>query len=585
MQSQFGMQPAILVLREGTDNSQGKGQLLTNIAACVALSEVLQTTLGPRGMDKLIVTKGKPTVSNDGATIMSLLDVVHPAARCLVDIAQSQDQVIGDGTTSTVVLCGSFLRHCTPLVEEGVHPRLIIRAFNRAVRFCVARIRAAEVKPEPHDLRERLERLAATAMNSKLIAPCKQQFARMTVDAVLSLIDPARETNLLDMPLIGIKQILGGALQESQLVKGVAFKKTFSYAGHEQLKKVVERPRILCLTFELEWSAEKDNAEVRLTDPTRFREIVEAEYRIIYAKLERIVASGATVVLSSKSIGDLATQYFADHGVFCAGRVADEDMRRLCVCSEARALSAVTDIAAAALGTKCGLFEERQIGAERFNFFTQFEGASRAVTFILRGGADQFIQESARSLNDAIMVVRRAVKAPAFVAGGGAAEMMLSAHLLRYAKSIPGKEQVLLEAFAYALETIPRNICENAGFDATSVLNQLRAKHTLAARAGETCWFGVDINNDNSIVDCMEAHVWEPSLIRVNALQAAVEAATVVLSVDQTITLESNTQNINAANNKTAEMKQKLQASGMGGAVGGAAGAPGIRRFNGQGGK
>lgn len=590
MASPFGLQPAIVVLREGTDTSQGKGQLLTNINACVSLSEVLQTTLGPRGMDKLIVSQGKATVSNDGATIMSLLDVVHPAAKCLVDIARSQDSEIGDGTTSVVVLAGALLKACAPLVEEGMHPRLIIRAYQKCLRLCREAIAAAEKKvTDAGELRPLLERMAATAMNSKLIAPCKEQFSRMVVDAVLSLVDGTRssEDQLLDMGMIGIKQVLGGALQESQLVRGVAFKKTFSYAGHEQLKKKIENPKIMLLNFELEWQAEKDNAEIRLSDPAKFREIVEAEYRIVYSKLDAIVASGASVVFSNKSIGDLATQYFADHGIFCAGRVADEDLRRLARCSGARIISAVTDINADVLGLRCGLFEEKQVGAERFNFLTEFSGSEdapaggRACTFILRGGADQFIAESERSLHDALMVVRRAVKAPAVIAGGGSIEMMLSSQLYKYARTVPGKEQLAIEAFAKALEAIPRNLADNAGLDSTDILNKLRSAHAAATREGRACWEGVDINTDCATLDCMAAFVWEPSLIRQNALASAVEAACVILSVDQTVKLQSDTQNINETRSKTREMKEKLEASGMQNQIMGA----GMHRFQGAAGK
>ena len=593
-QPKFGLRPTILLLKDSTDTSQGKGQLLTNIRACVAISDVLQTTLGPRGMDKLIVSKGKPTVSNDGATIITLLDIVHPAARCLVDIAKSQDSEIGDGTTSVVVLTGSILKSCIPLVEANVHPRLIIRVLSEALSMCIEKIRQIEINmPEyipgntglNNELRQKLETLAATAMNSKLIAPCKEQFSKMTVDAVMSLIDDGQDQTsnkqILDAnTLIGVKKVLGGALQDSQLVYGVAFKKTFTYAGHEQLPKCITNPVICCLNFELEWQAEKDNAEIRLTDPEKFKDIVNAEYKIILGKLEKIVTAGATVVLSNKSIGDLATQYFADHKVFCAGRVLDEDMKRISTCSSARIISAVSDLTDSVLGKKCGLFEEKQIGVERFNYFTKFEHVN-TCTFILRGGADQFIQESERSLHDAICVVRRAIKHPRFIAGGGSIEMFLSAMLYRHAKTISGKNQLIFEAIAKALEAIPFSLCENAGFDSTYILAQLRSMHAQAIKQGTVCWHGVDINNDMKTIDCMAAMVWEPSLIRINALQASFEAARTILGIDQTIVLKSSAQDVNAGRSQTADMKQRLADAGMGGAIAG----QGMKMFQGHGGK
>ncbi|KAH0573654.1 TCP-1 chaperonin subunit eta [Spironucleus salmonicida] len=562
-QSKFGLQPAIVVLKEGTDTSQGKGQLLTNIKACVSLADILQTTLGPRGMDKMLIKGGNATVSNDGATILSLLDVTHPAARCLVDISKSQDSEIGDGTTSVCVLAGSFLKHSSQLVEDGVHPRIIARCYRKALSICIDRIRSVERKFEDQQYAQTLKKLAGTAMNSKLIAPCKEQFSQMCVDAVLAL---KRNDDQLDLHNLGIKQVLGGALQESFLVHGIAFKKTFSYAGHEQYKKCIESPKILLLNFELEWSAEKEGAEIRLNDPSKFKEIVEAEYSIIYNKLNMIKEAGATVVFSNKSIGDLATQFFADHGIFGAGRVTDADLKRISIQTNANIISAVSDIQTNVLGD-AKLFEEKQIGAERFNFITGFDEL-KVCTIILRGGAEQFIAESERSLHDAIMVVRRAVKTPTVIAGAGSIEMQLSQYLSRHCKTISGKEQIIIEAFANALEVIPRALCDNAGFDSTDILNQLRSKHAKGIRNNEICWQGVDIQNDYTTIDAMEAFIWEPANIRVNALRSAVEAACIVLLVDQTFNMPNDTQNIKKEQNKTKEMKRKLDAAGVAPSVG-----------------
>ncbi|CAL6019103.1 TCP-1_chaperonin subunit eta [Hexamita inflata] len=562
MSSQFGLQPAIVVLKEGTDTTQGTGQLLTNIKSCVTLGDIVKSTLGPRGMDKMIVKGGNATVSNDGATILELLDVVHPAARCLVDISKSQDSEIGDGTTSVCVIAASLLKQAAPLVEEGVHPRLIVRAYKKALNICVDRIRQVEMKEYP-DSHAHMKKLASTAMNSKLIAPCKEQFSEMVVNAVEAL---DKNENCLDMSMLGVKKVLGGALQDSFLVQGVAFKKTFTYAGYEQQKKLLNDPKILLLNFELEWSAEKDKAEIHLSDPEKFKSIVEAEYAIIYGKLDKIKASGATLVFSNKSIGDLATQYFADAGIFSAGRVADDDMKRIQMATNARIITAVSDIGAEVLGS-CRLFEEKQVGAERFNFLTGFDKVNVA-TVILRGGAEQFIAESERSLHDAIMVVRRAFKNPSVIAGAGSIEMQLSQLLSRFAKTIPGKEQVLIEAFATALEVIPKALADNAGFDSTDILNQMRAKHAKAIRSDEVCWFGVDINNDCTTIDAFANNIWEPSNIRVNALRSATEAACIVLLVDQTFNLPSDSQNVNEQKSERDKMKKKLDAAGLKPSVG-----------------
>uniref|UniRef100_A0A6I8QY20 T-complex protein 1 subunit eta n=1 Tax=Xenopus tropicalis TaxID=8364 RepID=A0A6I8QY20_XENTR len=512
------LQPTpVILLKEGTDTSQGVPQLVSNINACQVIAEAVRTTLGPRGMDKLIVDdRGKATISNDGATILKLLDVVHPAAKTLVDIAKSQDAEVGDGTTSVTLLAAEFMKQVKPYVEEGLHPQIIIRAYRTATQLAVGKIREIAVTVKKEDKEEQrllLEKCAATALSSKLIALQKDFFAKMVVDAV-SLLD-----DLLQLKMIGIKKVQGGALEDSHLVAGVAFKKTFSYAGFEMQPKKYESPKISLLNVELELKAEKDNAESVF--------FVYAEWNILYDKLEKIYKSGAKVVLSKLPIGDVATQYFADRDLFCAGRVPEEDLKRTMMACGGSIQTSVNALTDDVLG-HCALFEEAQVGGERYNFFTGCPKA-KTCTIILRGGAEQFMEETERSLHDAIMIVRRAIKNDSVVAGGGAIEMELSKYLRDYSRTIPGKQQLLIGSYAKALEIIPRQLCDNAGFDATNILNKLRAKH---AQGG--MWYGVDVNNED-IADNFDACVWEPAIVRINALTAASEAACLVLSVDETI--------------------------------------------------
>ncbi|KAG8134161.1 hypothetical protein E2320_007308 [Naja naja] len=358
------MPTPVILLKEGTDTSQGIPQLVSNITACQSW--------------QLSIFAGKATISNDGATILKLLDVVHPAAKTLVDIAK--------------------------------------------------------------ELRGLLEKCASTALSSKLISHQKDFFAKMVVDAVMML------DELLQIKMIGIKK-------DSQLVAGVAFKKTFSYAGFEMQPKKYESPKIALL-----------NIDLLPLVPQDYQAIVDAEWNILYDKLDKLHKSGAKVILSKLPIGDVATQYFADRDMFCAGRA--------CGGSIQTSANALTDDV---LG-RCDLFEEAQIGGERYNFFTGCPKA-KTCTIILRGGAEQFMEETERSLHDAIMIVRRAIKHDSVVAGGGAIEMEISKYLRDYSRTIPGKQQLLIGAYAKALEIIPRQLCDNAGFDATNILNQLRAKH------------------------------------------------------------------------------------------------------------
>ncbi|KDQ63172.1 hypothetical protein JAAARDRAFT_53398 [Jaapia argillacea MUCL 33604] len=527
MQRGLPMQPTVVLLKEGTDTSQGTPQLLSNISACLAVAETLSSTLGPRGMDKLIVNeRGEAQITNDGATILKLLDIVHPAAKTLVDIARAQDAEVGDGTTSVVLLAAQFLKEVRGYIEEGVSPHIIVKGFRRASQLAIDRIKEVQTvvdKSDPERFRSLLLKCASTSMSSKLIHSEKPFFSNMVVDAVQCL-----DQDDLDESLIGVKKVPGGGMQDSLLIRGVSFKKTFTYAGAEQQPKSFTNPLILCLNVELELKAEKDNAEVRVDHVADYQAIVDAEWEIIYRKLDAIEKTGAKVVLSKLPIGDLATQWFADRDIFCAGRVAAGDLRRVVEAVGGSIQSTCSDIKREYLGT-CGTFDERQIGGERYNVFEECPKA-KTCTLVLRGGAEQFIEEVERSLHDAIMVVKRAVKNSEVVAGGGAIEMELSAYIRKYALSIPGKLQLILSAFAKALEIIPRQICDNAGLDSTDILNKLRMKHATGQR-----WFGVDVDGPEGVRDNMEAFVWEPSLVKVNAISSATEAACLILSVDETV--------------------------------------------------
>ncbi|KAK7508684.1 hypothetical protein BaRGS_00000250 [Batillaria attramentaria] len=520
-----GMQAPVILLKEGTDTSQGIPQIVSNINACQAIADAVRTTLGPRGMDKLIVDdRGKAVISNDGATILKTLDIVHPAAKTLVDIAKSQDAEVGDGTTSVTLLAGELLKETKPFIEDRVHPQIIIRALRKATALAIEKIKSIAVhikKDNPQEMRELLLKCASTALSSKLVAASKDFFAAMVVDAVMIL------DELLPLNMIGIKKVTGGALEDSMLVAGVAFKKTFSYAGFEMQPKTYTNPKIALLNIELELKAERENAEVRVDSVEEYQSIVDAEWKILYDKLDKIHQSGAKVVLSKLPIGDVATQYFADRDMFCAGRVPEEDLKRTMKACGGSIQTTAQSLTPDVLGT-CETFEEVQVGSERYNLF---KGCTQAktCTIILRGGAEQFMEETERSLHDAIMIVRRAIKNDSVVAGGGAVEMEISSYLRDYSHTIAGKEQLLIAAYAKALEIIPRQLCDNAGFDATNILNKLRQKH---AQGGT--WFGVNILQED-IADNFEDCVWEPAVVKINALTAASEATCLILSVDETI--------------------------------------------------
>lgn len=520
------LQPNILVLKEGTENSQGKEQIISNINACQGIVEVVKTTLGPRGMDKMIVTDRQTTISNDGATIIKLLNIVHPAAKSLADVAKSQDNEVGDGTTSVMIFSGELLKEAKGFIEDGMHSQVIISGFWKALNAAREKLKELSFTIDDklgEEKRNLLLRCAQTSLNSKLIANYKEFFAEIIVSCV------ERLENFLDKSLIGIKHVTGGSITDSLLVDGVAFKKTFSYAGFEQQPKRFENPKIVILNVELELKGEKETAEIRIENPDEYQAIVDAEWKIIYNKLESIVNSGANVVLSKLPIGDLATQYFADRNIFCAGRVPDEDLKRVTKATGAQLNHTCNNIREETIGT-CEVFEEKQVGAERYNFFSGCRKAKTA-TIVLRGGAEQFIEEAERSIHDAIMVVKRASKASSIVPGGGAVEMEISKHVRKFAMGISGKEQLIVLGFAKALEVIPRTLAMNSGLDSVDIVNKLRQKHDLGpdgATWGVNCFQG-------GICDSYINFVWEPTLLKANVLAAATEAACTVLSVDQTV--------------------------------------------------
>ena len=542
----------ILVLKKGTENTQGKEQIISNIQACQSVVEIIRTTLGPRGMDKMIVSDGSTTISNDGATIIKLLSIEHPAAKSLADVAKSQDNEVGDGTTSVMILSGELLKEAKQFIEDGMSPQVIINGYWTALNFAKEKLGECAVTIDDKSEEEKrnlLLRCAQTSLNSKLIAKDKEFFSKMIVEAVEKL------EGFMDKDLIGIKHVTGGSITDSFLVDGVAFKKSFSYAGFEQQPKKFQNPKIVILNVELELKSEKENSELRITNPDDFQSFVDAEWKIINKKLENIVNSGANVVLSQLPIGDLATQYFADRNVFCAGRVSQEDLTRVSKATGARLLQTCNDINEKCLGT-CGLFEEKQIGAERFNLFQEC-AHSKTATIILRGGAEQFIEEAERSMNDAIMVVRRASKATSIVCGGGAIEMELSKHVRKLGMKITGKEQLVVLGFARALETIPRTLAENSALDAVEILNKLRQKYDTQ----DDCRFGVDCFK-GGISDMYVNYVWEPTVLKENVLVAATEAACSVISVDQTVKNPKSEQAIQDQKKKQLARANRLKAAG-----------------------
>lgn len=474
-------------------------------------------------------------------------------------------------------------------IEDGLHPNIIIKGLKEANKLALNIIKSIAVSQEGELFRDLLLKCAGTALNSKLIARQKHLFAPLIVNAV-QLLDP----NMCDIKLIGIKKVTGGSVTDSELVAGVAFKKTFSYAGAEQQPKHLTNPKILLLNVELELKSEKENAEVRITDSDQYQAIVDAEWYLIYEKLDKCVESGAKIVLSKLPIGDVATQYFADKGIFCAGRVATDDLERVSKATGAVVQTTVFGITENVLGT-CEKFEEKGVGDERFDFFSGCPKAKTA-TLLLRGGGHQFLEETERSIHDALMIVKRTLSHRSVVAGGGAIEMEISRHLRDYAHTIRGKQQLIINAYAKALEVIPRQLSDNAGIDSTDILNALRKAHAASNETNNNKWIGVDVLNDGTC-NTLDSGVWEPAANKLNSLAAATEAACCILSIDETVRNPQSEQagaasggvglgqGNTASGNRTNKMvSEAMGGGGMAGMMGRGKMRKGVRSFKGKGG-
>lgn len=483
------------------DCRSGNAHIISNIDVCNSVANLLATTLGPYGLDKLFYGK-KLLVTNDGATILANMEFKHPVARLLCSLSSSQDNAMGDGTTSVVLLTSAILNSLQPLIKEGFSNDVIKRVINEVKRKCIDHLETLKIEFS----NENLIKLAETSLNSKTIRGDKNHFSKLLVDAL------SCDENL------HIDKVPGGSLSDSFLVPGIAFKKAFTYAGYEQQPKKILNPKICCLNIELEWKSERDNAELRIEGVEEYQKIVNAEWEIINEKLDDIIDSGANVVLSSMSIGDYATQYFARAGIFSAGRI--HELPKLVKAFRGKISNSTKHLQ---LG-KCSLFEERQLGETRYNYFEGENARSR--TLILRGPGEEILEEVERAVHDAECVIKTAMKHKNIVCGGGSVEMQLSKVCRSLSIQSANEELFAYRALSMAFEKIPSQLAANFGLDPVFVLQSLRQAHSTGS-----C-FGVTLKG---IDDMAKLGILEPLEVKKNVLKAALEAVTAIMSIDSTI--------------------------------------------------
>jgi len=523
--TQIGGVP-VLIFKEGTQRAFGKEALRLNIMVARAVAEVLRTTLGPKGMDKMLIDSlGDITITNDGATILDEMDVQHPIAKLLVEISKSQEEEAGDGTTTAVVLAGALLEEAEKLIEKNIHPTIIIGGYKKALDAVTEHLRKIAVPVDRQDVNT-LKRIAMTSMGGKLSETVKDYFAELAVKAVLQVAEQRGDQWVVDLDNIQIVKKHGGSLLDTQLIYGVVVDKE---VVHPAMPKRVVNAKIALLDAPLEVEKPEIDAEIRISDPTQLRAFLEEEERILKGYVDKLKSLGVNVVFTTKGIDDIAQYYLAKAGILAVRRVKRSDIEKLVRATGARLVTSIDDLTEADLGY-AGLVEERRVGDEKMVFVEQCKNP-RAVSILIRGGFERLVDEAERNLDDALSVVADVVENPFILPGGGAAEIEAAKVARALAPKVGGREQYAIEAFANAMESIPRALAENAGLDAIDILTELRHKHEAEADGWR---YGIDVYA-GKVVDMMSVGYVEPLLVKLNAFKVAVEAASMILRIDEII--------------------------------------------------
>ncbi|MCS7122803.1 MAG: TCP-1/cpn60 chaperonin family protein [Candidatus Micrarchaeota archaeon] len=515
------------VMPEGSQRIIGRDAMRINIAIAYAIAQILKTTLGPKGMDKMLVSDlGDIIITNDGATILQEMNVDHPTAKLLVEVAKTQDKEVGDGTTTSVVIAGNLLRNAGQLIDKNIHPTTIVRGYELAEKKAQEELINIAGKVDVKK-KEELKKIAKVALGSKGIGTDmdKDHIASMVVDAVTHVVERSDGRVVIDLDLIKIEKKAGGSVNDTQLIKGIVLDKEVVHSG---MPKRVEKAKIALLDAPLEIEKTETDARISITSPDQLEAFLKKEEEILRRMVERIKAAGANVVFVQKGIDDVAQYYLAKHGILAARRVKKSDMDKLARATGARIATSIEDLTEKDLGY-AELVEERKIGGESMIFV---EGAkdSKSVTVFIRGGTEHVTSEVERAIKDSIGAVASVLKDGLYVVGGGATEVELAKRLREYAKSLGGREQLAVEAYAEALESIPSALAENAGMDPIDTIVELRAKH--AEKNG--IHYGVNVL-EGRVDDMQKVGVLEPYRVKRQALASATEVARLILRIDDII--------------------------------------------------
>ena len=514
----------VLILKEGTSRSRGRAAQRNNIAAAKIIAEMVRSTLGPRGMDKILVDSiGDVIVTNDGATILDKMDVEHPAAKMLIEVAKAQDNSVGDGTTSAVVLTGELLKRAEDLIEQKIHPSTIITGYRRALDVALQKLNeiASPIKLED---KKTLEKIIKTALGSKSLGFATDHIADLAINAVLKIVEERDGKLYADKDNIQIIKKMGKSLLESELVNGVIIDKE---VVHPAMPKRVVNAKIALINAPFEIEKTEFSAEIRIRDPAMMKQFLDEETRILKEMVDKVVQVGANVVFCQKGIDDIAQFFLAKAGILAVRRVKSSDMEKLAKATGARIVTNFDDLTEKDLGS-AGLVEERKIGEDKMVFVQDCKNP-KAVSILIRAGLERQLDEAERALNDAIMNMISLIRDLKYVPGGGASEMAMASAIKREAPKYPGREQLAMLAFAEALEMIPRTLAENSGLEPVEILTDLRARHEKAQHS-----YGVEVFS-GKVQDMFRAGVIEPIRVKEQVLKSAFEASAMILRIDEVI--------------------------------------------------
>jgi thermosome len=519
----------VLILKEGTTRSRGKEAQRNNIMAARVIGEVLKTTLGPKGMDKMLIDSlGDITITNDGAAILKEIDVEHPSAKMMVEIAKTQDDMVGDGTTTAVVLASELLRKAEELLDQNIHPIILVSGYRKASQKAIEVINKVAVPLDVND-RKTLLKVALTSMSSKAVGAAREHLAEISIDAVKQIAEPRGDKTLADIDNIQLIKKTGKSLLETQLIRGIIIDKEVVNPG---MPKTKENAKIALLDSALEIEKTEISAEIRIKDPSQMKAFLDQENDMMQNMVKKIKASKADVVFCQKGIDDMVQHFLSKEGIMATRRVKESDMEKLARATGGRIISDLDDLKPADLGM-AGLVEERKIGDDKMIFVEKCKDP-HSVAILIRAGLERMVDEAERAMTDSLSVVSDVIENNKIVAGGGAVEIEVAKELRKYATKVGGREQLAVEAFADAIEVIPRTLAENAGLEPIDILVELRSAHD--AHEGKN--IGINVFT-GKLQNSLDSGVIEPLVVKEQAIKSAAESAAMILRIDDVITAKA----------------------------------------------